>query len=313
MKVSFVIPCYRSADCIEDVCDSIKKVMCENDLDYEIILVNDSSPDATLKSIMRICSENSNVKGLNLAKNFGQHSALMAGFHYVSGDIIICLDDDGQIDPVESIRLIQKLDEGYDAVYASYNNKQHSFLRNIGSKLNDYMAYKLINKPKNLRVSSYFAARRFVIDKIIEYSNPYPYVIGLILRTTSKIANVPITHKKRAYGTSGYSFIKLISLWMNGSTAFSIKPLRIATFLGISTSILGFAYALYIIINRILYTDYVMGWSSLMSAILILGGLMLFTLGILGEYIGRIYIGLNNSPQYVIKDTLNINDTNEMR
>lgn len=311
MRVSFVIPCYRSEHTIGQVVTEINKAMTER-YDYEIILVNDCSPDNTFQVIEKLCMEQDNITGVNLAKNFGQHSALMAGFHYVSGDIIVCMDDDGQTPPCEVHKLLKALeDEQTDVVYAEYSHKKHSVFRNMGSMLNSKMAQYLIGKPKDLYVSSYFAAKRFIIDEIISYKNPYPYVIGLVLRSTKNIVNVEVEHRERQEGNSGYTMKKLIALWFNGFTAFSVKPLRVATVVGMAFSVVGFLYLIYTIINKFLNPNVPLGWSSTMAVLLVVGGCILFMLGLIGEYIGRIYISLNNSPQYVVKKVVRKEETRD--
>ncbi|MDD6811869.1 MAG: glycosyltransferase family 2 protein [Lachnospiraceae bacterium] len=303
--VSFVIPCYRSAQTIGKVVEEIETTMKGlAQYRYEIILVNDCSPDNTFEVIRSICAEKKEVCGVNLAKNFGQHAALMAGFHYVRGDIVVCLDDDGQTPAEEVGKLLAKIEEGYDAVYARYAHKQHSGFRNFGSKINELMTRAMLGKPKELYISSYFAVRRFIVDEMIRYVNPFPYVIGLVLRTTKNIANVDVNHREREIGTSGYTLGKLLGLWFNGFTAFSIKPLRIATVIGVFTACAGFLYGIYTVIKKFVNPNVVIGFSSLMSAIVFLGGMMMLMLGIIGEYIGRIYISMNNSPQYVIRECI---------
>lgn len=303
--VSFVIPCYRSAQTIGKVVEEIETTMKGlAQYRYEIILVNDCSPDNTFEVIRSICAEKKEVCGVNLAKNFGQHAALMAGFHYVRGDIVVCLDDDGQTPAEEAGKLLAKIEEGYDAVYARYAHKQHSGFRNFGSKINELMTRAMLGKPKELYISSYFAVRRFIVDEMIRYVNPFPYVIGLVLRTTKNIANVDVNHREREIGTSGYTLGKLLGLWFNGFTAFSIKPLRIATVIGVFTACAGFLYGIYTVIKKFVNPNVVIGFSSLMSAIVFLGGMMMLMLGIIGEYIGRIYISMNNSPQYVIRECI---------
>ncbi len=303
--VSFVIPCYRSAQTIGKVVEEIETAMKELvQYRYEIILVNDCSPDNTYDVIRDICAQKKEVCGINLAKNFGQHAALMAGFHYVRGDIVVCLDDDGQTPADEVGKLLAKIEKGYDAVYARYAHKQHSGFRNFGSKINELMTRVMLGKPKELYLSSYFAARRFIIDEMARYANPYPYVIGLVLRTTKNIANVDVNHREREIGTSGYTLGKLLGLWFNGFTAFSIKPLRIATVIGVITACAGFLYGIYTVIKKFVNPDVVIGFSSLMSAVVFLGGMMMLMLGIIGEYVGRIYISMNNSPQYVIRECI---------
>lgn len=304
-KVSFVIPCYCSERTIESVVREIKSKMEElPQYKYEMILVNDASPDDTFEVIRRLCRENMNIVGIGLAQNFGQHAALMAGYHQVTGDIVVCLDDDGQTPANEVDELLYKIEAGYDVVYAEYENKKHSMFRNFGSNVNKRMTEIMLGKPKDLYISSYFAARRYIIDEMIKYQNPYPYVIGLVLRTTKNVCNVKITHRERESGRSGYSLKKLLALWINGFTAFSVKPLRISTLCGFMVAVMGFLYAVWTIINKLTNPSVPIGWSSTIAIILILGGMILFMLGMIGEYIGRIYICINNSPQYVVKEII---------
>lgn len=308
-KITFVIPCYRSENTLKLVVDEIEQRMLNyTQYKYNIILINDCSPDNTLYIIKTLCNNRKNIRGISLSKNFGQHAALMAGLSYSDGDYVICLDDDGQTPANEVDKLLLKLNEGYDVVYAKYEHKQHSVFRNIGSWINDRMLCIMLGKPKDLYMSSYFGVKRFVVDEMLRYVNSYPYVIGLVLRSTKNITNVNVTHRERVEGVSGYSIKKLISLWFNGFTAFSVIPLRIATGIGGLSAVAGFIYGLYTIIKRLHNPDIPVGFSSSMSAFVFFGGLIMLTLGLLGEYIGRIYISLNNSPQYVIKEKFNLND-----
>ncbi|MDE7177705.1 MAG: glycosyltransferase family 2 protein [Lachnospiraceae bacterium] len=307
--VSFVIPCYRSAQTIGRVVQEIRDVMRElSQYRYEIVLVNDASPDDTFETIRALCGENRDVCGVNLARNFGQHAALMAGFRYVRGDIVVCLDDDGQTPAGEVGKLLSGIEAGSDVVYAKYANKRHSGFRNFGSRINELMTRVMLGKPKELYVSSYFAVKRFVVEEMLRYENPYPYVIGLVLRTTKKITNVEVTHKEREVGTSGYTLGKLLGLWFNGFTAFSVKPLRVATVIGVISACAGFAYGIFTIIKKFINPAVPVGFSALMAAVVFFCGLILLMLGIIGEYIGRIYISLNNSPQYVIRECLDERD-----
>ena len=306
-KISFVIPCYRSEQTLLCVVAEIQEKM--NTLtqyEYDIFLVNDCSPDGTYEAIRGLCRENENIKGIDFARNFGQHSALMAGLRHSDGDYVVCLDDDGQTPADEVDKLLGKLEEGYDAVYAKYEHKQHSAFRNFGSKVNEIMTRTMLGKPAELYISSYFAVKRFVVEDMVRYENSYPYVIGLVLRATRNIANVDVNHREREVGTSGYTLKKLLSLWFNGFTAFSVKPLRIATAIGACSAVAGFLYGVYTILKRMINPDVPMGFSSTMAAIVFFGGMIMLMLGMIGEYIGRIYISLNNSPQYVIREKINI-------
>ena len=312
-KISYVIPCYKSALTIEKVIDEIRETMTTlSQYCYEIILVNDCSPDDTFKVITKLCHKYDNICGINLAKNFGQHGALMAGFHQVTGDILVCLDDDGQTPANEVGKVLEKIEAGDDVVYASYgHNKKHSMFRNFGSWMNEKMTEFLLGKPKELYVSSYFAARRFIVDEMIRYENAYPYVIGLVLRSTKRISNVEVNHREREVGTSGYTLAKLLGLWFNGFTAFSTKPLRIATFSGTILAIGGFLFGIYTIIRKFVNPLAPMGYPALMTAVLFIGGMILVVLGLIGEYVGRMYICMNHSPQFVVRDILPAGESNQ--
>ena len=308
--VSFVIPCYRSAATIGDVVEEIDKVMQTlPDYQYEVILVNDCSPDDTFEVIRTLSETNSRIVGVNLARNFGQHAALMAGFHQVKGDILVCLDDDGQTPAMEVGKLLAAIEEGADVAYARYEHKHHSFFRNFGSRVNDRMLCFMLGKPKDLFVSSYFAARRFVLDEMLRYGNAFPYVIGLVLRSTRNIVNVTVEHRDRAAGVSGYTFGKLLALWFNGFTAFSEKPLRIATVAGVLCAGVGFLYGIYTIIKKLVVPGVPIGFSALMSAIMFIGGTLMLMLGLIGEYVGRMYICMNNAPQFVIREIVGKDET----
>lgn len=304
-KVSFVIPCYCSSNTISDVVLEIKETMeSQNHMyNYEIVLVNDCSPDNTFEVIKDLSVENTNIIGVNMAKNFGQHAALMAGYHYASGDIVVSLDDDGQTPADEVLKLIEKIEEGYDVVYAKYDDKQHSGFRNLGSKANSIMTEIMLGKPRELYISSYFAAKKYIIDEIKKYQGSFPYVIGLVLRSTKNITNVSVVHRERSIGSSGYTFSKLMSLWINGFTSFSVKPLRIASYVGTASAVIGLLYLIWIVVKQIINHSAPVGWSTLIGIVLLLGGLILVILGLVGEYVGRIYMCINNSPQYVVRET----------
>ncbi|MED9993007.1 MAG: glycosyltransferase family 2 protein [Oscillospiraceae bacterium] len=298
-KVSFVIPCYRSSKTIGGVVNEIESTMAQLAYEYEIILVNDSSPDDTFAVISALAEADGHITAVDLAKNFGQHAALMCGIRHSSGDVLVCLDDDGQTPADEVGKLLEKIEAGYDVVYASYDHKQHSGFRNFGSRVNAWMTEIMLGKPKELSLTSYFAAKRFIADEMLRYENCFPYVMGLVLRSTKNICNVPVNHRSREQGQSGYTLGKLLSLWMNGFTSFSIKPLRIATYFGALTAVAGFIYALIIVIRHFAVGMAPLGWSSTTALLLILGGVILLVLGLIGEYIGRIFMCVNSSPQYV--------------
>ncbi len=305
MKYSFVIPCYNSSQSISLVVKEIQDKMLEmQETEYEIILVNDHSKDNT-KEVIFSLADQPNIRAISLAKNSGQDAACLCGYKASKGDYVISLDDDGQNPANEVDKLINKLNEGYDVVIAHYPNKQHESWRNIGSKVNDIMEIEMLGKPKELYVGSYFIAKRFIIDQITQYTNPYPYIRGLLLSATDNIANVDVHHRSREFGTSQYTLKKLLGLWINGFTSFSVKPLRISTVIGGIIALLGFVMTLYAVIHKLLHPEISAGWASLMSVTTMIGGMILLMLGMIGEYVGRIYISINHTPQYVIQEKKN--------
>lgn len=309
--ISFVIPCYGSEKTIVKVIDEIFITMKWNKLyDFEIILVNDCSPDNVYNVIKKSAEKNKKIKVIDLARNFGQHSALMAGYSNANGEIIVSLDDDGQSPVSDVMKLVEKIEDGFDVVIAKHKKKRQSVFKNFGSLLNDKMANVLLGKPKDLKLSSFYAMKAFIVKEITIYNNPYPYIDGLILRSTNNIINVELENRSRIEGQSTYNLKKLVGLWLNGFTAFSIKPLRISMLIGVLFAIMGFILGIYSVINKFISPDIPMGWSSTMAFLAFLGGVILMVLGMIGEYVGRIYISINNSPQYVIRDTINLKEIN---
>ena len=303
-KFSFVIHCYRSEKTISAVVSEIKSEMAAKRPgdDYEIVLVNDCSPDNVWNVIEKFAETEKNIIGINLAKNFGQHSALMAGYGKCSGDYVVSLDDDGQA-PLDSLNvLFSKIEEGYDVVYAYYHEIKQTLFRRCGAWVAVQMGNIMLEPPKGLKGSSFYVARKYVVDEMVRYRNSFPYLPGLVFRTTKNIAWVETNHRSRLEGTSGYSFARLLGLWLNGFTAFSVKPLRASTFLGFFFAFLGFAFSVLVVVRRLLGLTTVDGWSTIIALILIIGGCILMMLGLIGEYVGRIYICINDSPQYVIKE-----------
>lgn len=307
-KITFVIPCYRSERTVGYVIHEIIDVVSQIDgAGYEIIAVDDNSPDDVYGLLSRIAQENENVKVIRFAKNFGQHAGIMAGIQASTGKIVVVLDDDGQC-PIDHLpQLLKPLQEGWDISVAQYGKKEQSLFKNLCSRLNEIAANMLISKPKELQMGNFMAFKRFVADEICRYTGPYPYLSGLFFRTSGHIINVPMKERRRMEGHTTYTIKKLFSLWLNSFTAFSIKPLRITTIAGSLVACLGFLYGIFIIIRKILEPNIVIGWSSVVVLLSVLGGLILFALGLIGEYVGRIYMTINATPQYVISETINLN------
>lgn len=304
MKISFVIPCYNSSKNIESVLSEIKEAMMQKpEIGYEVVLVNDCSKDDTARIIKGFAKQDSHIVAIDLAKNSGQPNALLAGFNHVSGDYVMTSDDDGQTPVGRVFDFLDEINKGYDVVCARYTERnQRSLFRKMGSYVNLKMSEWLIEKPKDASMSIFFMARRYIIDEMIKYHQPYPYIAGLILRTTQNIGNLDMEQRERNSGQSGYNLNKLLKLWLNGFTAFSIKPLRVAAGLGVVLGCGGFLLALITIIRKLVIVNIQVGWSSLIAVNLIIGGLILIFMGLIGEYVGRIYMCINGTPQYVIKE-----------
>lgn len=303
MKISCVIPCYHSQHTLGDVVAEIGKTMAARpENEYEIILVNDNPPDETWDLICRLREADPHIHGICFSRNFGQHSALMAGYRQVTGDVVVSLDDDGQNPPSEMFRLIDAIDRAHDVVYAEYAHKQHTRFRNLGSRLTNRMFSWMLNKPKELYLASYWAGKRFVIDQMIRCESPFPFVDGLLLQATTRVINVQVDHLPRAEGESGYTLGSLLKLWMNAFTSFSVKPLRIATMLGSGSALAGVIVGLVLVIRKLILREEIdAGWTSLMALMLFLFGVVMITLGLVGEYVGRVFISMNRNPQYVIE------------
>jgi len=302
MQVSVVIPCYNTTTVIFELIDeTISELEQLGFSSYEFILVNDSSPDkGTFPLLLQAAQKYRCIKLIDLSKNFGQANAQMAALNHAMGDIIINLDDDMQTHPESIALLYQKLQEGYDVVIGEYPDKKHSFLRRCLTKMNDSFDRVFMKRPKELQFTSLWVMKKFVRDEIVKYPFPYAYFEGLILRATSNIANVPVDHVQRAQGSSGYDLKRLVKLWSN-FTSFSILPLRLVGIFGFLIALIGVVYTIVAVVQKILIPDIMMGYTSLLCVSLIGFGLVSFFLGVIGEYIGRIFICLNNSPQFVIR------------
>lgn len=309
-KISFIIPCYGSEKTVGIVIKEIDEVVSKNPkYDYEVVAVNDKSPDNVWEVLKGIAKENKKVKIINLAKNMNRPGALMAGMSKATGDYIILMDDDGQC-PMESLwELIKPLEEGHDVSIAKYPSYKQSLFKSFGTIVNRKMTEIIMEKPKGLNFTNFTAIKKYIVDEILKYENPYPYMTGLLLRTTSDIVNVQMEERERITGSTNFTFKKMLNLWINGFTAFSVKPLRISTVIGFIIAVIGFVYGLFIIANKLfLHTNIAQGYSSTMAVLLFIGGIIMLMLGMIGEYLGRIYICINNSPQYVIKEMFNIKE-----
>jgi len=305
-KISFVIPCFRSENTIEKVINEIiDETVRTGVYDYEVIAVDDASPDSVCRVLEKMAQDNCKIKVLSMAKNFGQHAGMIAGVHASEGDFVVFLDDDGQC-PVDQLQaLVEPLENDWDIAIAQYGRKAQGIFKNMCSAVNELAANLLIDKPKHLQMGNFMAVTRLVADEMKRYTGPYPYISGLLFRTSARIVNVPMKERARMEGGTTYTLRKLFALWLNSFTAFSIKPLRIAALAGLVFSVSGFLYGAVVVIRKIYNPLVAAGWSSVMAVILFMGGIVLFVLGLIGEYIGRIYMSISQMPQYVVRKRIN--------
>lgn len=303
MLHSIIIPCYNSDRTIRKVVEMTMEEMERlGRKQYEFVLVDDYSPNnpKTISELRALAEEYDCVRVVELAFNSGQHNAVMAGLNYAEGDILIAMDDDGQTHPSQLKYLFEEFDKGYDIVYGYYEQKKQSPFRNFGSYVNYMTVRWLIGKPKDMKTSSYWVIRRFVRDSVIRYESPYTHLQGLFLRTTKNISSVPIRHFKREVGQSNYTFKKLVRLWSN-IMGFSVVPLRLATKLGYFFSVLGLIGVIAVFVNKMLRPAVPLGWSSMAVVMCFFSGVILLFMGLIGEYIGRMFLEMQRTPQFVVR------------
>lgn len=309
-KVSIVIGLYNSEKTIEAVLDEIKTTFeSQSKYDYEVVLVDDYSPDGVFELVKGIAEGNERIKVIHLAKNAGQTTAVLEGYHYVTGDYVVNMDDDFQMPAYEVPRMIEKLEkDNLDVVFAKYPEQKEGFARRMASKLNNWSSKISVGKPKEIRVNSFIAMRRFVMEGMLKYRNNYPYWYGIIFAITKNVANLEVDHRERTNGKSNYSFRTLFSLWLNGFLNFSIQPLRVASRLGALVTIVSFILAIVLILQRFIIGTALKGWTSLMVAIIFFAGVQLICIGMLGEYLGRLFITKSGIPRATVRDTVNVDD-----
>ena len=308
--LSIVIPVYNGEQSIAGLVDELF-VHLNEQVKLEIILVNDCSPDRSWQEIEKVSKKYpQQVLAINLSKNFGEHNAVMAGYNHSSGDYIVNIDDDFQNPPSEILKLLKELNTGHEVVYSKYSKKKHHFFRNWGSWFTNAMATIMLGKPKGLYLSSFRIISKQLKDEIIRYAGPFPYIDGLILRSTNKIGTIEVEHHDRNVGQSNYTIVKLIRLWSYMFLNFSAYPLRMASILGMVFAGIGFLGAAAVFIEKLVYTSTQIGWTSLIMTVFVLSGTQLVVLGVIGEYIGRLFITQSNRPQYVIHQKIGSHASN---
>ena len=305
MLISIVIPCYYSEKTIKKVVEmTIDEFSKTNRYDCEFVLVNDGSTDGTYEKIKELAEKYPFVQGVNLLRNFGQHNALMAALHYVRGDYVLGMDDDMQTHPSQIHKLVEKIQEGYDLVYGHYGKKKNSTLKNLSSKLNEVSSRILLGRPKEIVSSNFWIIARKVAEEVIKYDSYNPYIDGIFYRVTHNIGNVEVEHHKREVGTSNYTLKKLIRLWL-AYWNYSVIPLRISSVTGGVMAMAGFVAALLTIIRKLVHPGIPVGWASTICVVTVFAGLILMSLGIIGEYLGKIILTLNHTPQFIVRESIN--------
>jgi undecaprenyl-phosphate 4-deoxy-4-formamido-L-arabinose transferase len=305
LALSIVVPVYRSADCLEALIAAISATLVPLGVPYEVVLVNDCSPDASWTVIEQLCRRHGNVVGVDLRRNFGQDSAILTGIRVTRGQYIAVMDDDLQHDPKDIPSLVAGLEAGFDVVYAQFRKRRQKAWKNLGSWFAGKVAEWVLNKPKDIYLSPYKVFRREVADLICNYHGAEPYIDGLLLQLTSRITQVPVEHRPRYSGKSTYTLWESIRIWMRIAFSFSVKPLRLVTVLGLAFSLLGVLVGIAVILYRLSspesFPESTAGWASLIVAVLFLGGIQMIFFGILGEYAGRTYLRVNDQPQTAVR------------
>ena len=302
MELSIVVPVYNSSSILSELCSQLVDAL--SDIDIEIILVDDGSQDSSWRVIKQLAEQIESVQGFRLTRNFGQDNAIMAGLNNSSGVYVVIMDDDLQHSPYDILTLLDYVKENEsDVCYADYSDgKYQAWWKNLGSYLNSKQAEYLIGKPGEIYLSPFKVISRLVVDSVVNYNGPYPYVDGLIFQSTSSITQISVKHNSRELGRSNYSFRKSLSVFMSHTTGFSVVPLRIASISGLIMAVLGFTLGIYYIYDYFISETRLEGWTTLAVLILFIGGMILLSLGMIGEYLGRMYLTNNKRPQFLVHE-----------
>ncbi len=300
-EVSFIIPLFNTGDGLARLFEAFETLELTDP--WELVLVDDGSTDGTARRAVQMMSRiKSPVILVELARNFGEHAAVLEGCRHAHGECVICLDDDLQNPVMEAVKLLRHLQQtGAEVVYSFYDKKRHHWFRNVGSRFTNHLASRLLGKPQDLYLSSFRALRRSLVDRIITYRGPYPYIDGLILGATNYIERLQVEHVERATGQSGYTIRKLIRLLMSVLFDFSVMPLRIASVLGVVLCVLGMLVLGTVLLEMLLVERRQAGWGSLMGSLAVFSGAQLLMLGIMGEYLGRAFLTVSGKPQSLVR------------
>jgi len=310
--LSIVVPVYRSADCLAALAAAVAAALGPAGWAYELILINDGSPDETWPVIERLCREDPRVVGIDLRRNFGQDNAILTGLRAARGRLAAVMDDDLQHDPADLPALLARLEQPGpdgvppDVVYADFRVKRQPAWKNLGSWFNGKVAEYVLDKPRGVYLSPYKVLRREVGELICRYDGPDPYVDGLLYQVTGRFARLPVEHHRRYAGRSNYNFLRSVAVWARLATGFSVRPLRLVTWCGLAMGALGGLLAAAVVAYRLAYPERflaaVAGWASLMVGLLVIGGVEMVFLGVMGEYVGRMHTAVaGKKPQATVR------------
>ena len=302
--VSFVIPLYNSAGTVAALVGELERLRVDGG--HEIILVNDGSRDGTWEICRQLAgAARVPVVLINHMRNYGEHNAVLTGYRHARGAHVVNLDDDGQNPPAEAVRLWEHARQnGFDVVFGHYARKEHSAWRNLASWMANRVTDWVLEKPPGFYLSSFRCVSAAVARAVAEHTGPFPYIDGLILQVTQNIGSLEVQHAARQSGHSGYTPRRLLRLWLSTFVNFSVMPLRLATLLGLTMAFLGLIGFGVVVYWRLTGQGPMFGWGSLMSALLLFSGTQLVMLGLIGEYIGRLFLAVNRRPQSVVREVL---------
>ena len=308
VKISIVIPVYNSEDCLLQLNQELEQALAVFE-SYEVILINDSSTDNSWDKIIQICSINRQVTGVNFRKNFGQDNAIIAGIRLAKGSYIVIMDDDLQHSPSDIGTLYNTCKEGYDICYALFQNKKQSVWKNVGSWVNGKLSEKLLEKPADIYLSPFKIITKDVADEVVKYQGPFPYIDATLLTITSNVVQVEVNHYPRYKGKGNYNFIRSALVFVKHATNYSVYPLQLVSIVGFCSAVLSFVLGLIYLFQYFTSDRRIEGWITLIILLIFFGGMILMSLGLIGEYIGRIFLSINNKPQYSIKQVIGNNKT----